>query len=582
MPSDNFARRAPRALTLVEVVIGSALMLIVFLAIFGAFQLSLALIFSTKAATGATALINQKIEYIRGLNYDAVGTVGGIPSGNLPQTETQTLNGIPYTIATLVQYVDDPSDGTGSADSNGITADYKNVRVQASWAIRGTLHSSYAETQIAPKGIETLSSGGTLLINVFNISAAPVSGAAVRITNSTVSPAVDVTVTTGASGSVSFPGAPPGSGYHVAVSEAGYGSAQTYAVSQSNPNPNPGDVAVQNKKTTTLSLQIDPLGSLTVSTFSPAGAAAFSDTFNDQTALSATSSATVSGGSLRLSGSAGSYPASGSAQSTVISPAYLASWTSASWTASTSAQVSAKVSVYYWNGTAYVLVPDTNLPGNSAGFTSSPVSLATLSTGTYTRLELGAALASANSSWTPEIKDWSVSYVAGPTPKPSVPFTVRGAKVIGTSAGGTPIYKRDETDTTGAQGTWILDPSAEADGYIIGMPSNSSYAIQEQCPSSVSVAPSANVGVSVTVVNATTNSLRVVASGNGTPLPNATVTLSGAGTGNGTTSSCGQAYFGGIASGTYTVTISAAGYQPYTDPNVAVSGQTVYSAALTQ
>lgn len=557
-------------------------MLVVFLGIFGAFQLSLALIFSTKAATGATALINDKLEYIRGLNYDAVGTVGGIPSGALPQTETQTLNGIPYTIATLIQYVDDPSDGTGASDTNGVTADYKNVRVQATWGIRGTLHSSYADTRIAPKGIETLTSGGTLLVNVFNIAAAPVSGAAVRITNSTVSPAVDVTVTTGSTGSVSFPGAPPGSGYHVTVSKTGYGGAQTYTVSQSNPNPNPGDVAVQNKKTTTLSLEIDPLGSLTISTFSPPASGSFSDTFTDQSKLSATTTATVSGGSLILSGGAGSYAASGSARSTVVSPAYLSSWTSASWTASTSAQVSYKVQVYYWNGTDYVLVPDTALPGNAAGFTSSPVSLAALSKDTYTRLELGAALSSANPSWTPEVKDWSVSYVAGPAPLPSVPFTIHGAKVIGTTAGGVPIYKLDQTNTTGAQGAWVIDPPAEADGYTVGMPSNSTYAIQEECPSSVSVAPSATVGVSLTVVAATTNSLRVVASGNGTPLPNATVTLSGAGTGNGTTSSCGQAYFGGIASGTYAVTISAAGYQPYSDTNVSVNGQSVYTAALTQ
>ncbi|MBX9765536.1 prepilin-type N-terminal cleavage/methylation domain-containing protein, partial [Patescibacteria group bacterium] len=201
-----------RGMTLIEAIVGAAIMLVVFLGIFAAFQISLDLVFSTRAATSATALVNERMEYVRGLNYDAIGTVGGIPAGTIPQVEQTTLNGVPYTLSTLVQYVDDPTDGLDALDETGVTADYKLVRVSAHWTIRGLARSTFALTRIAPKGIETLSAGGTLRVNVFDTATAPVSGAVVRIVNNTVSAAVNLTVTTGTSGCIGFPGAPPGWG----------------------------------------------------------------------------------------------------------------------------------------------------------------------------------------------------------------------------------------------------------------------------------------------------------------------------------------------------------------------------------
>jgi hypothetical protein len=97
---------------------------------------------------------------------------------------------------------------------------------------------------------------------VFDTAAAPVSGASVHVVNASVSPAVDLTITTGTSGSIALPGAPPGSGYAVTVTKTGYSSAQTYAVTTENQNPNPGHVSIVNDTTTTLSLSIDRTGIL--------------------------------------------------------------------------------------------------------------------------------------------------------------------------------------------------------------------------------------------------------------------------------------------------------------------------------
>ena len=571
-------KKTPRGMTFIEMLVGVAMILIVFLAIFGAFQLSIELVFSTKAKTGAVALVNEKMEYIRGLSYDAIGTAGGIPSGTIPQTEQKNLNGISYTLSTLVQYVDDPSDGTDLADTNGITADYKLVKVQADWLVASSPRSTFVVTKIAPPGIEVLSSGGTLQVNVFDALAAPIQGATVRVVNPSTTPPIDVSIDSNSAGTVSFPGTPVATNYQISLSKSGYSTTQTYNVSAQNPNPNPGNVAILNKKTSTASFSIDLLGSLAVSTWSPVGSGSFSDTFSNQLQLSATTSTTVSGGSLRLTGASGSYGASGSAYSIDINPAYLASWSSISWTASTSAQASLLMRVYYWNGSAYALVPDAALAGNAAGFTTSPISIVPLPIATYGRLQLAAFLSSSDNKWTPEVLDWTATYQAGPTPLPNILFSIHGAKTIGTDSSGAQIYKMNENDTTNAGGVWNINP-IEWDTYTPALPSGSSYAVAEQCPSTLSVSPAQSATVALTLQSATANTLRVVVTGNGNPVAGATVTLTGASAN--TTSTCGQTFWSGLSSGTKTLTVTASGFQTFTDSNVSVSGTSNYSVTLT-
>ncbi len=570
-----------RGLSLIEALVGSALVLIVFLAIFATYQLAIELVFTTKAASGGSALVNERIEYIRGLDYDAVGTSGGIPSGSILQTEQLSLNGITYTMLTTIQYVDDPSDGLEGADETGVTADYKQVRVAAQWAVRGMLRSTFAMTTIAPNGIETLAAGGTLKVNVFDINAAPVSGASVRIVNAGVTPAVDVTVSTGASGTVWFPGTPPGAGYQVTVTKTGFSSAQTYSATTENPNPSPGHVAVVDDSTTTLSLEVNQTGILDISTWSPPGPASSSDTFTNQSALSATTSTTVSGGALVLEGGAGAYATAGEAISIPVEPGSLSAWDSFSWVSSTSPEASLITRLYYWNGTEYTIVPDDALPGNSTGLSNSPVNLSTLAVATYPRLQMRAYLTSTDPLWTPEVLSWQVSYMTGLTPLPNISFGIYGARTIGVTAGGAPIYKTNAVYTTDQYGEKRLDPT-EADGYTLSLSQGSSYVVSEQCPYASSVAPGQSAEVALTLVPATSHALRVVVLGNGAPLVGASVTVQGGAVNQSIqTGTCGQSFFPGITSGTYTVTVSAPGFQTAIDPNVAVSGYTIYTGVIT-
>src|SRR3989338_4221774 len=89
--------RSQRGASLIDVVVGSALMLVVFMGISAAFQLAVEVVSNNKARAGAVALSGERMEYIRSLSYDAVGTVGGIPAGAIAQSETVLLNGISYT-----------------------------------------------------------------------------------------------------------------------------------------------------------------------------------------------------------------------------------------------------------------------------------------------------------------------------------------------------------------------------------------------------------------------------------------------------------------------------------------------------
>jgi len=570
-------RSVGRGMTLVDVVVGVGVMLVIFLAIFGAFKIAIDLVFSTKAKAGGVALTTQQMEYIRGLSYDAIGTVGGIPSGTIPQLQQQSVNGIQYTIRTLVLYIDAPEDGTGSSDSTGVTADYKLIKVETLWSIRGSSRSTFAVSRVSPHGVEALTNGGTLRVNVFDALAAPVGDATVRIQNASTSPAIDVSIDTDAQGSIIIPGAPPASNYKISVTKNGYSSAQTYDTTTANPNPNPAHVSIVNQQTTTISFAIDKTGSLAVSTWSPIGASSFTDTFADQSKLSATTSTTVVGGDLALVDDGFGYAANGTALSNPVTPSYLASWDSMSWSATTSADTSARVRLYFLSGGQYVLVPDDVLPGNSAGFTSSPVLLTTVIPSSYPTLKLGATLTTTNASSTPVIGNWALNYRAGPTPLPNIQFTTRGAKTIGQTNAGVPIYKFSQTNTTSGAGSYTIQP-IEWDSYTLGLV-GSTYDVSEQCPDPLAVAPSETKSVSLTLVSKTTHSLRVIASSAGAPLTGATVAIAGSTNATSTSSTCGQSFFSGLGTGSYTLTVSKAGLQTVQE-SVSVSGATVVPVTL--
>ena len=81
-----------RSFTLIEVLVGIFLIMIVFLGIFGAYQLSLKVIGLSKTKIIATAIANGQIEKIRNLAYGSIGVKGSFPDGVLEAVTTTIQN----------------------------------------------------------------------------------------------------------------------------------------------------------------------------------------------------------------------------------------------------------------------------------------------------------------------------------------------------------------------------------------------------------------------------------------------------------------------------------------------------------
>lgn len=572
--------RAARGMTLIEVVVAIAFVTVAFVSLYGLYRASVRFVATAKAREAALSLAVERLEALRAMQYSQLGTLGGIPAGAIAQNEAVLLDGISFSRRTFIQYVDDPADGTGSGDANGIAADYKRAKVAVTWATQAGTSSVELVSNFIPVGIENTSGGGTLSLMVFNALAQAVPDAMVRIINNTGTSTVDVTTYTNAAGVVQFPGTLAMTGYQITVSKPGYSGAQTYAANAQNPNPDPGHLSVVTNQTTSGSFSIDLLASLTLRTWEPILPATTTDTFANSSAIASTSNATVADGAVSLSGS---YEQSGAVYSTAVAPQHLASWGALSWSATVPAETAVRVALYTQSGGIFTPVPDSALPGNSGGFAASPVSLAGVSTTTYPSLALGAVLTGPGTE-TPRLLDWSLSYSRGPTPLPSASFTMQGAKTIGTTGTGAAIYKMQSALTSDSSAQYV-NGAVEWDTYTFSVASSTGWDLASLCPfQPVSIAPGTSAEVDLHLVAHTQNSLQVSVRSvtSSAAIPGASVTLSRTGfssTKNADT--CGQTFFSGLSAGsTYSLAVSAAGYTSTTTNNVNVSKQSTALISL--
>jgi len=222
----------------------------------------------SKARTSARHLAQKQMELIRNMPFDDIGTLGGIPSGVLQQTENIPLNGQNYDMRTSIIYIDDPFDDTAPDDL--VPNDYKRVRVDVSW---GGLAASAANnitlfSDVAPNGVEQITGGGTLSILVIDAVGQPVSQAEVHIEASSLNPPVDLTQFTSATGRVLLPGAPAcASCYRISISKSGYSEDRTYSSAEI-ANPTNPDVSSLEGQLTELSFTIDRFSTVNLATVS--------------------------------------------------------------------------------------------------------------------------------------------------------------------------------------------------------------------------------------------------------------------------------------------------------------------------
>jgi len=561
----------------------AALVALVFGGLFAAVQAMITLISDSKAKAGATALATERLEYIRSLTYTDVGTDGGVPSGAIPQTRSVTLNELTYHERVLIEYVDDPADGAGAADGNGIVADYKRAKIEYSWLGRNGTSSVALVTNIVPAGVETTAGGGTLRVYVNDAAVQPVAGASVRFVNDTGTTSIDTIRFTDPSGMAQLGGAPALSSYEIYVSRAGYSTDGTAIATGTLSSPSQPVVSVAESSVTTQYFQIDELSTMQVRTVGVPTYGTYDDSFGDSSRIASSTGVSVGGGTAELAGAPGSYATSGTLIATTTIPSPLDGWYSLDWTASTSASTSVAIALYYPVGTTTVRVPDIDLPGNSVGFTTAPIDITALDPSTYPALQLGATLTTVDTNETPSLTAWSVTHIASQPTLSGIPMTSVGEKTLGSDGGGSDVYKNVFTGGTDASGDWVLN-DVEYDVYSFTI-DDPSYDVIEVCPSDrIALPPDTTEEITFTIGSVAGSRLLVtVTDASDQPVPNAAVRLEQPGYDETqTTSLCGQTFFsgGGLSAAESTVTVSKPGYTTAIETDVPVSSTSTLSVPI--
>lgn len=194
----------------------------------------------SKNRLAALALVNEKMEIVRNLKYDSVGTLGA-GTGSLAESEDVIENGRTFHVDTVVGIVNDSYDGIYPADA--IPGDYKRVIITVSWGSGGLGSKSVELTsRFVPPGLEVANPGdGILSINVFSDQpgGAGISGASVHIVNSETG--LNTNQTTDSSGNVILIGPLIKDSiqkYEITVAKTGYETVATmppFPISSYNP-----------------------------------------------------------------------------------------------------------------------------------------------------------------------------------------------------------------------------------------------------------------------------------------------------------------------------------------------------------
>ncbi|MDP3954048.1 MAG: carboxypeptidase-like regulatory domain-containing protein [bacterium] len=195
-----------------------------------------------------------------------MGVQGGSPAGKLLADKIVLSGSLQFNIKTSVHNVDDSFDGTAGGNPNDTSpADYKLAEVEIT-CLNCTLplNPVIITTTIAPPGLETDTKKGSLFINALNASGQPISNASVTVVNNQVIPAIDLNGTTNTSGQFKLVDTATSSGgYEITVGKSGYSSDKTHLIGDPlNPNPLKSHATVIEDQVTETSFIIDQLSSL--------------------------------------------------------------------------------------------------------------------------------------------------------------------------------------------------------------------------------------------------------------------------------------------------------------------------------
>lgn len=258
--------------TLVEVIVGTAVFLVISLAAYNAYIGLFNLINLSQYKTLAINLANEQFEMARNMPYGDVGIVGGIPKGKLAHTQSLVRGGVTFVVTTTVRNLDLPFDGTIGGSPNDLSpADNKLVDITVSCDGCKSFKPVSLTGQVAPKNLETASNNGALFVRVFDANGQPIQDAAVHVVNVATTSTIVIDDITDANGMLQIIDVPPGNNaYRITVSKSGYSTDRTYPPGDSaNPIPSKPDATVLLQQVTQVSFAIDRVSTLTLSTVGP-------------------------------------------------------------------------------------------------------------------------------------------------------------------------------------------------------------------------------------------------------------------------------------------------------------------------
>lgn len=528
-----------KGFSLLETIIGTALMLLVFVSIFGVIQMGMKLVAQSKAKVTALALANQKIELVRNFPYDSLGTTGGIPSGSIPETETIVRNKITYIVKTTVVYVDDSFDNLFPSDS--LSTDYKRIKVKISWS-EGGGGEVVLQTDAVPKGIENTGGGGIVSVLVFDANGQPVPQADIHLENSTALPPIDAHYQSDNQGRLFLGGAPACNDcYKITATKTGYSSERTYVVGEQVrgvrlATPNKPLLSLLAGQLGEISFTIDRLSAKTVQTINYMEEKTLGGSFDEQNQIS-----------------------------DPITPTGLVSWGELNWT-STSTDI--HFQLLYTTSSDWVLIPGYD-------FTVPPIDISELDSFKYPSIKIKSNLPS----------DWTITWFSfdTSTPVPNLAFAMQGSKTLGLDDAGQPIYKYQENLSTNGSGLLTIS-NLEWDSYKITVNGSATgYDLANSSPPQpVNINPSVNQATILKLADHKSQTLLItIRDASGQPLVGASVQLYKTGYDKTKlTTDSGQAFFSPLTSATYNLEIKMAGYQDFSG-QVNISGQTEQAIILT-
>lgn len=243
-------KKDEKGLTLVELLIGFLLLGMIAISVLTLFTTLIKSTVIAKRKAVASSLATTQMEYLKSLPYNSLAIEDGpiYSTSYLDSSSTTTLNGVTYTTTTTVQYVDDAFDGCGSYPNQTLKqtycrnypapsgapatdtnpADYKIAHVKVS--DQDSYILAQLDTQISARVAETASTTGALFVSVLDQNGNPLSGANVNVTNTTVTPAVDLSDSTDSNGIAIFYNLTPDTtnyDYKVTGSLSGYSTLFT-------------------------------------------------------------------------------------------------------------------------------------------------------------------------------------------------------------------------------------------------------------------------------------------------------------------------------------------------------------------